>query len=369
MFALFWVKSDRIYPRADLPRATQEVTTWLIVSGVVLSLGAVTAAHIRPVTYLDSFMFVGVVLFCLGVIVAPRRERLSLWKIMFIGVAIALYVITFFQGGGRLNPSVLLGSIAVLACTRFPGRLAKVVVVVGTPVVTVILTAIRTTYHEAQFGPAGTGTGNPDSTVNPLETLARLLDPDANFAAGNGSTLWATFTIFVPRGLWPDKPIGFGAVLTRIFEPQLVAVDHSMAALAAGEWFFNWGWAGLVAMVLGVGWTVRWIDRTVGRLVAKEVDTRLLAIQLAMSAIIIAGLADFVWVGTFTYASRAGLRVSILLIIIVFLAARAPRKSLRSMTVARNSPTTPSSRLRPGSRSTSPTRTTPGSAPPSWPSA
>jgi len=130
-----------------------------------------------------------------------------------------------------------------------------------------------------------------------------------------GKTLLATLLIFVPRSVWPDKPVGFGAELGDFFRPDLIGTGFSEAALFTGEWVFNLGVAGIVIMVPFTAWAIGWADHWQHRSQARQVRTRHDLFVRASTVLISAGVLDLFWGGTFLFAARGGQRLVILLII------------------------------------------------------
>ena len=169
----------------------------------------------------------------------------------------------------------------------------------------------------------GSGTGRepaaPDSNVSPLETFARLIDEYGQFTPGNGSTFLDAAVVFVPRSIWSNKPIGFGAELTGILEPEMSSSGHSMAALAYGEWFFNFGWMGLGLGIFVVGFLIKRLDLWVPAAFASVSSSKSGIRNVLVATIAISGLTDYFWVGTFTYAARVGLRLVIVICVAEFL--------------------------------------------------
>ena len=149
--------------------------------------------------------------------------------------------------------------------------------------------------------------------VWPLERFSQLLGMalEGDLALAWGSTFLVTLVIFFPRALWEGKPDGFGAELTPLFRPDLVGLGHSEAALFYGEWVYNFGITAVLLMIPAIAWTVRWLDRAYASQSVRTLRTRT-DLFLKVSTILLAsGVMDLVWVGTFTYAARTGMRLLI----------------------------------------------------------
>ena len=150
------------------------------------------------------------------------------------------------------------------------------------------------------------------SVYSPLETWARIIEPKPGDEAAKlgprfGETFLFTFYLPIPRGVWEDKPAGFGAELTEVFEPDLVDDNHSMAALVHGEFFANFGYLGLLILIPAAGCFLAVLDRTHNRLVESRLSTTASWWSAATLLCICGSLGDLYWVGTFMIYARGGL--------------------------------------------------------------
>lgn len=127
----------------------------------------------------------------------------------------------------------------------------------------------------------------------------------------------------MPRELWPDKPVGFGAQLTELYRPELLSVGHSEAALLHGEFVYNFALFGVPVAVLVVGHLVRWLDGWLNDLHATPPASVRVLIKQAVAVVASAGLLDLVWVGTYTYVERAGFACAVLALIYLMTALPA----------------------------------------------
>ena len=98
-----------------------------------------------------------------------------------------------------------------------------------------------------------------------------------------------------------------------------------MAALNEGEWIYNFGLFGAILAIPVVGSFVRFCDRRLASQRQRHCSTLADVLSLAATAVLVAGIADLVWVGTFTYVARTGVRLLVLgaLILSVALPTRA----------------------------------------------
>lgn len=72
----------------------------------------------------------------------------------------------------------------------------------------------------------------------------------------HGRTLLVTLLGFIPRSVWPDKPIGFGKEVTRFTDGVFYnpVYGHSLTITFLGDFWVNGGWFGVVigGLVFGV---------------------------------------------------------------------------------------------------------------------
>jgi hypothetical protein len=327
MWVLFW-RSTASEP--DLPRlpAASAAARWSVGAGCVLVLLATGVAALTgsaSSVYHGSVAFAGTALIAVGVaggsLTSAHSGRLRPAAYILIGVSLLTYLGTIFGGYGRLTFAALVLGPVVALSLRLPRRTVKAAALLGAPLMAVILTQFRLGVVTEQYGSAAARTDDPDSTVTPLKTLASLVRDLDQLPFGDGSALWASVTIFVPRVMWEDKPRGFGTVLTDHLAPELLPSGHTMAALMPGEWLYDFGLVGLVGMVLLLGWGIRRLDLGFVHALTGDLASRRGLWMLAVVVVLMAGLPDLVWSGTGTYVSRSLFRL-IPLVVVLTLASR-----------------------------------------------
>lgn len=252
------------------------------------------------------------------------RRELDL-AIMALAVAApVMWVALDFTGGGR----IVVAGLGVAALSGWnlvrPHVNQKLVLVLAIPLFLIVAGQVRLDQGDKGDSVAnssvisdGQGLG---SVYSPLETWAQIIQPkppaqEALLGPRWGATFVNTLTLPVPRQLWEDKPKGFGRELVEALEVQGVSENHSIAALSQGEWYANWGYAGLVWMVLVLGTVLALLDRAHARLCESRLRRpwdwwKAVALLCAVSS-----LADLYWVGTFTWFARGGLAAVMALLI------------------------------------------------------
>lgn len=298
-------------------------------AGVPLAAIGALASTLEVTAGIDSFIegvgFVGALLMGVGFL-QPRVRRLTVPRVVAALLAFATYVVFIFDGFGRLELVGLgLAMLVFVGCFAVPGRTVKAGMLALLVPGMIVLGAWR----------AGAGTSldfeaendGLESVISPLEMFAQLTADEPEYAFGH--TFFATSVIYVPRALWEDKPVGFGRELARKYATPLAfeLTPISYAALSQGEWYWNFGWAGLLSMMPALAWFVWWIDRRLAAALANNsgsIQDGLVALLYTLLAV---GLVDLFWTGTFAYAQRSLGRVAAVLVLLLVINATARRQS------------------------------------------
>ncbi len=317
MYVLCWSR-PRHYARLRV--SSPEVTHW----GVWMGLAAAAAGTaLGAIGYgsLVQFSVGALSLLTVALMLHRAQGQRAVGRLILAGGIVAVFWQTSFSGYGRLN-LVALGLVALVLASARTGRRTVKALVLGAAVPALwVFVRIREQLGVELYGRELDGLG---SVVNPLGTFGRLVDGHSlgTYSFEHGSTFLATATFWVPGQWWSGKPDGFGAELVALLYPELVNTNHSVAAHAYGEWYFNFGWLGVVAMVPVIGWFVWWLDRLLGRTVARPVDSRRRLMVLVAILVAVAAIPTLMWVGSFTYAARVGQQLLILAVIALPFASR-----------------------------------------------
>jgi hypothetical protein len=332
---LFWTREPTSNV-AETCEASPAVARWTTTLGFSVLLGAVLVSpeDSGPELLANAAGFVGTLLVGVGLLRGPRRRRWMCGAIV-TSAALAVYVHFLFHGFGRIVLGSLGFGLLIALARHTPGRLSKAAVLLGAAPVLVVLAKARVDIVERVRPDVRTYENGLESVVSPLQSFASLLNyHHAGLLPNNwGHTFWAALVALVPRAIWPDKPIGFGAELVPFLNPALVGTGHSDAALFFGEWLYNFGLAGLVVMVPAVGLTVRGLDQLLVRAENRPLDTMGAVLQYAAALVTASGVIDLLWVGTFTYTARGGSRLLILAGLLVLLAPKVRTQMVKASPV------------------------------------
>lgn len=348
-----------------------------VLSGVWFSLAPF---HTGPVG--DLLAYIGAII---AITLIFERSLLQTPGRMFVlwGVALAsivLYAWQFFEGFGRLNLATLGISVAFL-WSRTPSGdrfLPKLLMLIGLPLAMVIgayVGSSRGYYGVSPSEQPASSTssdireflGTPDLTrgkgleslISPLSTFGDLLRRDSLQlqSGGNrayGKTFLDSVIIWIPRSLWADKPVGFNRTLTVELTPELSDLQTG-AALAHGEWYYNFGLTGCLAMAPVTAALLLWLDRRLSEVFGPKEYSRTTFLTKVTFIVLAVGIPDYFWGGSFTYANRAGLRAAglALAILMAILFSRAHRMPKGSGPAANSSSNTTKDALmaiQPGAR-------------------
>jgi hypothetical protein len=323
MYTAWWSKQAQC---SRLQASSPAATHWGVWMGLV---AAAVGTGLAQVGYgsIVQFSIGAFALLAVAIMLHRSQGQQVLGRLILGAVVVAVFWQTSFSGYGRLNIVALGLVVLVLASSRTDTHKVKGLVLIGAPLALWAFVRIREQLGVEVTGNAYDGLG---SVVNPLFTFGRLVEnhQEGLYSLGGGSTFAATATFWVPSAWWPEKPPGFGAELVRLLYPDLQFTNHSIAAHSYGEWYFNFGWFGVAAMVVMLGGAIRWLDRLLARSTALPIDSaRRLVLHTAV-LIAVAGVPTMMWVGSFTYASRVGQQMLILAAVVAPFAWR--RRSERS---------------------------------------
>jgi hypothetical protein len=315
----FW--KDDLYRPLVLTRDSQQSTAWAGIASFVLSM--MLTLWIFPTRNESHAVLTQVILGCMGLLACSlilhrARENKSVRRLWLAGVVVAVFTQYVFSGYGRLN-LVALGFVALVAASALSRRrLLKALTIVGVGPALVVFTLMRQRFVAGTYGVDSSS--GPGSVVTPLRDFAALTRlGDAHFLPyGHGDSFFASAVFWVPRALWSDKPVGLGSELTRLLRPDLLSVDQSLAAFNQGEWFYDFGWLGVIAMVPVMGLLVRLLDSTLRRLVSQPLDSRRRLISLVIVFTLVSDMPNLMWVGSFGYTSRVLLRLVPLFALLAF---------------------------------------------------
>lgn len=275
---------------------------------VGVAIGALEISSLRSLAQPAGYG--GIVLIAVSLVQA--RRRINLIALTVIASLFVTFVALLFTGGGRL----VLGSLA-LALTMAIGftwrpSYVKAATLAALPPGLALLAQIRA---DSVANPVtGYQESGLESVVWPQRFLFTLMEDSVAgyYAPGNGETFIASALIWVPREMWADKPVGFGLTLTQLYKPELLVVGHSEAALVQGEFVYNFGLWGLLLAAIVVGFAIFWLDAWLVTLHNLHVTSTSILIAQSVGTVLTAGVVDLVWVGTFTFVSRAGFTCAVL---------------------------------------------------------
>jgi len=174
-------------------------------------------------------------------------------------------------GTVALSLAAAAGAYATLR--RF--RVVGITAIVGMVVVFPVLDSFRVTTTQGVKRVdivAALTTGDFDAFGQVMNTLDYVDTHGITW----GSQLLGVITFWVPRSLWPTKPVDTGILLAQY-------KGYSFTNLSASIWtefFINGGWVLLVLGMFGVGYAARFADRRVER------DLRVRPMPATLSAIL-----------------------------------------------------------------------------------
>ena len=226
MYCLYWRRTShvvRLQP-AQRPNLSPRLSRRAAAVGFGLLAGAVLMRRLDvdlgPLV--PAAAFDGAVVVTAALLNRRGRKRPGPGRLALSGVAFATYVLFLFSGGGRLILATLGIAMIVASQRTYTSPVVKYALAGSVVPVLLVFGAIRAPDVNSSSTRLATAAGL-GSVVSPLQTFAELLErqDDGSMEPARGTTFAATASTYVPRSLWEDKPIGFGAVLTAELAPEL----------------------------------------------------------------------------------------------------------------------------------------------------
>lgn len=220
----------------------------------------------------------------------------------------ALYYQYMFGSFGRLVLGSIVCAMAVIYSVRRVSYLPKVVLLAGTAPALIYLAQQRLAFVKETWNyqaPSGEGIA---SVTGPFVSCAQIAAAywDGLISPTFGSTLWATSVFWVPRNLWPGKPVGFGAEIVYITQPgNLDVPEFSDAATIVGELIWNLGLLFIVGGIALLALAIRWLDRQVIAISGPDGAQTATPVRILALAVVLGGIVNLVWGGVFTFTTRA----------------------------------------------------------------
>ena len=346
MYLLFWRRQVRFAPmRCEY----QAIRDWALILGV----GTAALGTIATLLHLAIGGHIALGGLCALTIALVMRgsgsggRQLRLLAPCFI---VLFYVNTAFTGYGRLN-IITLGLVALITLSTAEQnkyKITKSITLLGVAPTTIYMVHLRQRFSLDTIGTQLSGIG---SIVNPLKTFGDLVmaHEHGQFGFAHGSSFISSGLFWVPRAYWENKPVGFGSVLTSTLYPNLSGTGYSMAGLTWAEWYYNFGWLGLLPMVVIIGLLIRTIDRWRESASSGAIVNRRQHFHAMLSLLLGAYIVNLMWDGSFTFCSRVGQDLIGTVIIFGLSSSKrphlhVPRTSLTSRKLVRIAPELPIAR-------------------------
>ncbi|MBB2985549.1 O-antigen polymerase [Terracoccus luteus] len=296
--------------------------------GCLVALFVLQSALARGAVLIEGAAFMCVVLVAIGV---GLREGSALTKPdnLYVLAAFGVYA-AYFQGGtGRLRLVAALCAVITVYTFRYPLRRIKVAMVLCTPLALYALAHQRLSYQESLSVGASAGRSGLESMLSPVIVLGQLVQgqADGSVHLSFGYSFLSVPFVFVPAAFTPAwVPDALGYALVEIVDPQRAGTGFSVASTEFGEWIYNFGLLGLVAMVPLIAWLLRQLDRRMEQAMAKLAGRRD-AVVVAFWAMLAGSIGDVAWSGMHIWIARSVARLPLLAALLVIMWRPSPRRS------------------------------------------
>ena len=326
---LSWGREDR-FQRNPLWTDTA-VSTWLSNLGLI-ALTLAVAGHlvIPPLrSWTEAAAFTAICLLSAG-LVLRKSVRLVSWRTLAIICLSLLYAEFFHSGGGRLRIVALACAVALIFSLRFPLRRVKILIVAMIPFVLGWLARERLELQESLASGASEGRTGLESMIAPLKVFSLLIQAlqERQFEPSYGYNLLSVPALIIPEAVWPAQPPALGYELVQFSAPERYADGvYSTVATSTGEGFFNFGWFGLLFVVILATIFLRTLDFYLSRYSHTGNITLFVALGLILIAMLAGAVADYTWSGVHTYVARMIKRLPLFLVILLLAWMRDMRQS------------------------------------------
>lgn len=244
--------------------------------------------------------------------VSGRKWLLSTLSCVLTSSILVAYLGVYFSGFGRLMIATLGISIMFVASVIWKSIWIKVIPLLASGPLLVVGAQIRSSSVITARSLLGNPFGGLSSMLAPyftlIEVLLRVGMPGSlrEFEFRWGKSLISGLLFWVPRWIWPSKPLALGHQYTLWFRPDQAPWGHTMVASYLGEFYVDFGFLGLLMVPLILGIVLRTLDTAIYQLAAGPRGSHIkYCLRLVSTSIVVAGIADYVWGGTATLATRA----------------------------------------------------------------
>lgn len=301
MYHCFWWATRR--PRVG-PPISHSLRIWVFRVGAALVVVSLLLNLFGPdlVASLSwSGSVVGIVFLAASVSDGHLLRQLGRWQTMVLVLAMASYIIVVFEGFGRLSVIAVAAAAVALVSERHKRRFVKALSLLFLPVVISVLTFIRRleVFGDAEISPEG-----GDSDVSGIWVFRELAELGSTLDYSWGESFFATATVWIPRALWESKPFGFGFELTLLLRPELAPAGHSMVATLFGEWYYSFGWLGMLLCIPVIGISIWFVDSLRERWILRGMTSPAEVVTYLYLLLWIGFTVLLVWGGTFSVVSR-----------------------------------------------------------------
>lgn len=310
---------------------------WLAIVMSLLSLILIGLGRL-PRFFVDPALFMSIgASSCLAILSIRNNKRmLRIAAIGLIAVGVALYISMLFYGLGRIRLVSIYFFIIFIFSFYNPRRMFKLLTLCIAPVFMIWAGFYRGGAEEFDASIIMQAKGL-HSVLAPFLTFAdllyaydRLVDLGVTHYYMGETYLYGISYYWIPRALWPDKPLALGAMYAIWFTPELVEKGHTIAGSYLGEIFVNFGLSGLVLLPFLLGLLLRRIEQRLHQISVSTNDSIHSMFLVIACAVIGASVLDFVWADSNTFVQRGGLRLAVCLLCWFVIANALPRKRARN---------------------------------------
>lgn len=217
-----------------------------------------------------SFRSVSVIFVALNLLYRQKSGKLYKPLNFLIGL-ILMILVNFPTGSSRFwIASIYIGLMAILFKKNTPTNIFKIILLSGLLIIFPILNLFRNlTFSQV----LQTGISLPSLTefflsgdFDAFSMLTRAITTVEEIGFSWGHQLLGALLFFIPRSIWPDKPVGSGSAIATLLGWDFTNVSMPLI----GESYLNFGIIGVITLAMFMGVILKKADINYFRCVEKE---------------------------------------------------------------------------------------------------
>ncbi|ACF14595.1 hypothetical protein Ctha_2143 [Chloroherpeton thalassium ATCC 35110] len=285
---------------------------------LIMGLSAIIL-NLQNLIYFSVFGVYVINVFCLYASYVRKRYIDVLFILLLISATGGLFIFIYtWSGFGRLlfaKYFIVILFVWSPVLTKKRNTIIKTLILFLFPVIVGVSGILRVQqlrpneYDLNKSITTGEGAGSIFSTMEHSELVVNHI-MDERYELLYGESYLATIFFWIPRNLWPNKPVGFGKQMVKWIQPNLYHTNHSLAGNYVAEAVANYGYFGYILAIAMIYIVIK--------LMSYYVKSNNIY-KIIIAVIYIVSIPDLIWGGFFSFFVRATLSSMFCVVIIFFM--------------------------------------------------